>query len=94
MRPCVAHARTTTVDVHVFLPRPAGPLCNIVTMECSSEVVVFACAYKRGVAGPNEIQNGGQIQTKTTSCITSQRITDITHSQSEYILGVADEYNP
>ena len=34
-------------------------------MECSSEVVVFACAYKRGVAGPNEIQNGGQIQTKT-----------------------------
>ena len=37
-------------------------LSNIVTMECSSEVVVFACAYKRGVAGPNEIQNGGQIQ--------------------------------
>ena len=33
-------------------------------MECSSEVVVFACAYKMGVAGPNEIQNGGQIQTK------------------------------
>ena len=26
---------------------------------------MFACAYKRGVAGPNEIQNGGQIQTKT-----------------------------
>ena len=33
-------------------------------MECSLEVVVFACAYKRGVARPNEIQNGGQIQTK------------------------------
>ena len=32
------------------------------TMKCSSEVVVFACAYKRGVAGPNKIQNGGQIQ--------------------------------
>ena len=28
-----------------------------------------------------------------TSCTTSQRITDITHSQSEYIPGVTDEYN-
>ena len=26
---------------------------------------MFACAYKRGVAGTNKIQNGGQIQTKT-----------------------------
>ena len=58
-------------------------------MECSSDVVVFACAYKRAVAGPNEIQNGGEI-----SCNTSQHITDITHLQSEYILGVVDEYNP
>ena len=32
------------------------------TMECSSKIVEFACAYKRRVAGPNEIQNGGQIQ--------------------------------
>ena len=56
---------------------------------------LFACAYKRGVAGPNEIQNGGQIQNDyiQTSCTTSQRITDITHSQSEYIPGVTDEYN-
>ena len=69
-------------------------LCNIVTMECSSEVVVFACVYKRGVAGPNEIQNGGKFKPRETFCITSQRITDITHSQNEYILGVADEYNP
>ena len=56
---------------------------------------MFACAYKRGVAGPNEIQNGGQIQNDyiQTSCTTSQRITDIMHSQSEYIPGVTDEYN-
>ena len=63
-------------------------------MECLSEVVVFAGPYKRGGAGPNEIQNGGQFKPRQTSCITSQRITDITHLQSEYILGVADEYNP
>ena len=48
-------------DIHTNIIRV---LCNIVTMECSSEVV-FACAYKRGVAGPNVIQNGGQIQTTT-----------------------------
>ena len=55
---------------------------------------MFACAYKRGVAGPNEVQNGGQIQTKRNFLHYGlQRITDITHSQSEYILGVADENN-
>ena len=36
-------------------------MLNIVTMECSSEVIAFACAYKRAVAGPNEIENGRQI---------------------------------
>ena len=71
-------------------------LRNIVTMECSSEVVVFACAYKRGVARPNEIQNGGQIQTTTNFLLYKPAYNGhmITHSQSEYILGVANEYNP
>ena len=36
----------------------------------------------------------GKFKLRETSCITSQRITDITHSQSEYILSVVDEYNP
>ena len=31
------------------------------TMECSSEIVV-RMRIKKGGAGPNEIQNGGQIQ--------------------------------
>ena len=67
----------------------------MVTMECSTEVVLFACAYKRGVDGPNEIQNGGQIQNDYIQffCTTSHRITGIMHSQSKYIPGVTDEYN-
>ena len=36
----------------------------------------------------------GKFKPRETSCITSQRITDITHSQNEYKQGVADEYNP
>ena len=36
----------------------------------------------------------GKFKPRETSCITSQRITDIMYSQSEYILGVADDYNP
>ena len=51
---------------------------------------MFACAYKRGVAGPNEIQNDGQIQNDDKLLA---RITDIMHSQSKYIPGVTDEYN-
>ena len=50
---------------------------------------------KGGMAGANEIQNGGQIQNGyiQTSCTTSQRITDIMHSQSDYIPAVTDENN-
>ena len=50
---------------------------------------------KGGVAGPNEIQNGGQIQNdyKLLALQASVYITDIMHSQSEYIPGVTDEYN-
>ena len=60
-------------------------LCNIVTMECSTEVVVFACAYKREM----RFKMAGKFKTTTTS----HRITDIMHSQSKYIPGVKDEYN-
>ena len=63
-------------------------------MECSSEVVVFACAYKRGVTGQMRFKMAGKFKPRETSCITSQRITDLTHSQNEYKLGVADEYKP
>ena len=40
------------------------------TMEYVNRKSLFACAYKRGLAGPNEIQNGGQIQNDyiQTSC--------------------------
>ena len=61
-------------------------------MECSTEVVVFVCAYKRGVAVPNEIQNDGHIQKRLqTSCTTSQRI--LNGHNAEYIPGITDEYN-
>ena len=35
---------------------------------------LFACAYKRGVAGPNEIQDGGQIQIEAIFFKSRQRL--------------------
>ena len=55
----ITHPVVRTGDGNFFLTP------TVVTMECSLEVVVFACSNKRGGAGPNEIKNGGQIQTKT-----------------------------
>ena len=52
---------------------------------------MFACAYKSGVAGPNEIQNGGQIQTKTNFLHYKLAYNGY---NALYILGVADAYNP
>ena len=63
----------------------------VVTMECSSEVIVFACAY---IKGQMRFKMAGKFKSKETSCTTSQRRADIMHSQSDYIPGVADEYNP
>ena len=63
---------------------------NIMTMECSSEIVV-ECAYKRELAGPNEIQNGGQIQNDYK--LLALQASDIMHSQNDYIPGITVEYN-
>ena len=66
-------------------------------MECSSEVVEGAYAHahiKGGWPGQMRFKIAGKFKPRQTSCIISQRITGITQSQSEYILGVADEYNP
>ena len=59
---------------------------------------MFACAYKRGVAGPNEIKNGGQIQNDYIHVYTNFLHYKPAYNghnalQSEYIPGVTDEYN-
>ena len=48
---------------------------------------------KGGWPGQMRFKMAGKFKT-TNSCITSQRIMDITPLQNEYIRGVADEYNP
>ena len=56
---------------------------------------MFACAYKRGVDGPNEIKNGGQIQIEDKLLhYGAVYIMGVTHLLSTYILSVADEHNP
>ena len=58
---------------------------------------MFACAYKREVAGPNKIQNGWKIQTKRNFLHYKPAYNGhnaLAKRVYEYILGVADEYNP
>ena len=76
----------------VLVKRIIRVLCNIVTMECSSEIVNCSHAHIKGRWAKMRFKMACKF--KTTTNYTSQRITDITHSQSEYIRDVADEYNP
>ena len=62
------HVCVVTTCAHVLWPRP-DIYCNYYVREKFKPGVAPGCydargntAYERGVAGPNEIQNGGQIQ--------------------------------